>query len=140
MPSGSRTGCHLHKPVIIGAGRVAVPGRRVRCIRRSRQPPCKQLVKRQAWILSADELRNADLNAHVFLAVLCKRSMRSVALQASFFSDTQERLKVIVIPTCRLPQHSHRCGVRFGRITPFIEKAIFGWAGARRQIGLSPES
>jgi len=66
--------------------------------------------------------------------------MRPVALQATFFSDTQERLKVIVSPTCRLRQHSHRCGLRFGRITPFIQKAIFGCAGRRRQIGLSPES
>jgi hypothetical protein len=79
-------------------------------------------------------------DAAMFLAVLCERSMRPVALQASFFSDTQERLKVIVIATGRLPQHSHRCGVCFGGITPFIEKAIFGCAGRRRQIGLSPES
>jgi hypothetical protein len=66
--------------------------------------------------------------------------MRPIALQASFFSDTQERLKVFVILTDRLSQHGYRCGVCFCRITPFIEKTIFGCAGARRQIGLNPES
>jgi hypothetical protein len=76
----------------------------------------------------------------MFLAVFFERSMRPVALQTSFSSNIQQSLKVIAIPTDRSSDRINASSVCFNRITPFSEQEIFGWAGGKRQIGLSPES